>query len=238
MRMMQRVLLCLAVVVVTVGQAEAAIVYSQPLATPSTSQFGANSDGPLSNSASTQQVADSFLLASAANIASVDWFGIYHDGDVPAAKNFLVRFFADAGSLPDALLFEETVSVAGVDTGLNNSSGSSIMEYSGSLNSPFAAAGGTSYFLSILENDPTTTSIWAWQLSDEIAGKGLVVRSLDADAWFVPITQDGPITLDMAYTLNSADVPVPASLVLWGMGGGLAFLGRKLRRGRKPELAA
>jgi len=34
------------------------------------------------------------------------------------------------------------------------------------------------------------------------------------------------------------DVPAPASLIVWGMGGGLAFLGKKMRRGRKAEVAA
>lgn len=228
---------CLAAVLIMEGQVQAGVLYSQPLSSPSTSYHGYFSEGPLSNSMlSDQQIADDFSLGADASITSVEWYGFYIPGMVPSAKDFLIRFFSSSSSLPDVLLYESALNLTtGVDTGLLNMFDLPIISYTGILGTAFNANAASEYYISILENDPTTTSGWGWSFTSNapVTHTGIAARR-GAFAW------TSQVGSDMAFVLNGnmntvppvdppiVAVPEPSSIAIWGIGAlGCCFVARR-----------
>lgn len=221
-------------------QSVAAIVFSQPLNSPPNSQGGFHSDGPNSGfGPARQQIAEDFVLSSDAAVDNLQWFGAYFPPDPTSPKSFLIRFFTSlntpGGPLPASLIHEQSVSALGVDTGFNTDNNFTILSYSANL-APVNLDGGTRYWISILENDPSTSqSLWAWQFS-HLGDDHVAVSTTNGSAWGHAIVFGSP-QVGMAFTLSadspSAVVPEPASLAIWGIGvagAGIAAARRRRKR--------
>jgi hypothetical protein len=217
--MVRRPLVCVVAGVVlalgafTGGDAAAAtILFEQPL--DNRLGFGGwNSNGPAhiatSPFTSSQQIADDFVLADASILSAISWFGQYDDSAVPVAgKDFAVRLFADGLAAPGTKIYEHSVSVVGIDTGGATPSGDSILSYAVGLPVAQSVSAGTTYWLSILENDASTDSIWRWSFGGPDGPFGL--RFSELGAWnLMPVAGR-----NLAFSLEGAVVPLPAALPL------------------------
>ncbi|MCG8692160.1 MAG: hypothetical protein MI806_13210 [Minwuiales bacterium] len=212
------------------GAANAAALFSKPNNPSSSVLF---SDFPTG-----QQTADEFSLTTGATVTGVGWFGFYFDqfaDDATVNRQFVIRIFNDVAGAPATTAFyQDTVTVSGVDTGTNSTSFGiyDIYEYS-SLITPVDLLGGTQYWLSVLENDPTTSQ-WGWQASTTVDGDLVATRQSEGGDWLVQdfSNQTGANRKrnEMAFNLSGDPLdPDPVAVVEPGMlallGLGLAGLG-------------
>jgi PEP-CTERM motif len=219
---MKLAILMLAVVALILsgtGQLKAGFIVYQPLNTSQTGpQYGEQSDGVDSGSGGRQEIASGFTLTSDAAVVDVQWWGAYRDGSTPsAATTFLIRFYSDSNDLPGSLISQQDVSVAGVSTGLDNSGGLPILFYDSNI-STVSLSGGSTYWISILEDDPSTpfADQWIWQFSD-VGDVPYAGSNTDGLSWSGG-PQQGP-GANMAFTLSDGSVsavPEPASVTLLG----------------------
>jgi hypothetical protein len=182
-----------------------------------TAQYGFFSDGVNSGSGGRQEIASGFILTSDAQVADVEWYGAYRNGSAPsAATTFLIRFFADSDYLPGTIISQQDVTVTGVQTGLNNSGGLPILAYDSTI-SPVSFNAGSIYWISILENDPSTTfaNQWIWQLSD-VGNVPFAFSETDGLSW-----SGGPLQgpgANMAFILSDASVIAELHPFRWTSG--------------------
>jgi hypothetical protein len=223
----QRTMLFLAALGGLAGRGDAAIVFSQ---TPAVNTAHASDvDFPFF-------LADDFSLAASETVNEVTWRGFYFPTGTPQLSDvFTIDFHADSGGSPGALLQSFVVGNAVNRTGTGTFFGPGIeyFDYSANLGAGISLSGATQYWLSIF-NDTSIDTNDGWHWGILLDGGNSQSRPTTADPW-------GPSNHAAYFTLAAdevADVPAPASLILWGMGGGLAFLGKKLRRGRKTDAAA
>lgn len=229
------VLAALALLCGGVGQAEADILLDQPLNTgPTGPQFGLFSSGLNSGSGGRQEIASGFSLASDALVEEVQWYGAYRFGDTPsAATDFLIRFFADSGDRPGTVISQQDITVAGFQTGFDNAGGLPILAYDSAI-SPVSINAGSIYWISILENDPSTpfADHWIWQFTD-VEGIPESGSNNDGLSWGGPVGPPGS-GASMAFILSGESanpVPEPSSLALFAVGA-VALAAWRWRRGR------
>jgi hypothetical protein len=215
--MVRRPLVCVvAGVVLVLGAftggdvAAATILFEQPL--DNRLGFGGwNSNGPAHIATlpftSSQQIADDFVLADPSVLSAISWFGQYDDSAVPGAgMDFAVRLFTDGRAAPGTKFYEQGVSVVGIDTGGVTPSGDAILSYAVGLPVAPSLSAGTTYWLSILENDASTDFIWRWSFGGPDGPFGL--RFSEFGAWdMFPV--EGR---NLAFSLEGAVVPLPAAL--------------------------
>lgn len=153
------------------------VVLSQPPSTPDSYTIWESASTP---SGPVQITYDDFSFPSATSLSAVQWNGNYLDTDHPSANpiapnttSFTFTFYADNGGEPGAALASTTVAQAdcapvqaGTDQFSTSSDASdySIPFYSfrTALPTPFVAAGGQRYWLSIVGNMASADTIWAW----------------------------------------------------------------------------
>jgi hypothetical protein len=194
------------------------------------------SQGPLDGGGSTiselgggyrQQSLDDFVLdPGGATVTDVHWWGSYGEDPDPTTDDFTIRFFTDVGGSPNSAFFHE-VNVGPVTrgaTGMTSSAwgvhdGGVVYEYSVDLPASICLDGGTTFYMSILNN---TDSEWGW-LED---GSGLHwFRGSEGGSWSESSRQT-----DLAFQLTGTPIPEPTTmLMLGGLGAGLASA-RKMRR--------
>ena len=102
--------------------------------------------------------------------------------------------------------------VTAVNSGLTDSSGRTVYEYSAEI-SPLTLSANTTYWLDIFNTTSSSDlSFWVWSLSDSSGSSDVYINL--ANTGFVPSTYG-----QMAFTLtNDAVVPEPPSVVLLGLG--------------------
>lgn len=147
---------------------------------------------------------DNFQLAVGATVAQVDWWG--QDGVTLPPNAFQVSFYADASGAPGLLLSTVNVSPGpGSVHSLNNK------DYSATLGTPFAATGGTQYWISIFNAGPNAS--WAW-LAAAVDGDGSIQENNVTGL-------RSPFIGNMSFQLDGTAVPEPSTMRM----GGVALLG-------------
>jgi hypothetical protein len=192
------------------------------------------------------QVWDSFVLAGDTLIDGVDWQGSYLNtiAQNPAlpppanATGFVVQFYSDSLGAPGTLRASQTFTTAGANQNFNSNQtfsvfGASVYDYSTTLSSAFAAAGGTTYWLSVYALSPPATPAEAqWFWNGGLGGNGFAYQAGTAPTAPPP----GQVNFDRALALrgNPAAIPEPATMLLFGTGlAGIAARARARRRNRK-----
>jgi hypothetical protein len=154
---------------------------------------------------------DNFSLGSATTITSASWVGGYFNPQSAGSiTGWTVSFYANSAGQPGGLISSSTFSGNGGETFLQNDSlGDPVYSYtSGSLS--FAAAAGTTYWLSVVP-DVAFPPQWGWTTSS--TGDGV--------AWQVFFGTGSSIPSDLAFSLyktQQTTVPEPGSLMLLGTG--------------------
>jgi hypothetical protein len=207
--------------VIGIAPCFAEIFYSQPATFPggNASQF---CTGCFGNSGIDFTSFDDFTLTANEPVVDVLWQSSYSDaGNHVTAFN--VSFWQNAGGLPGTLL--QSYNIAGnanetfVTTGLN---GYLEYKYSAALSTPFAAAAGTTYWLSI-QPALVFPPQWYWRAAS--GGDGV-------SAFQDPNISPTPelIPQDLAFSLSNSQLPEPTVTGLTALLFSLLLIVRWRRR--------
>jgi hypothetical protein len=168
------------------------------------------------NASNTFEIADNFTLsgASVTDITDVHWKGVYQNGIADETDNFEIRIYDDSSGLPatspGTAPYDQLVgSVSRIATG-EVSGILPVYEYSTFI-PPFAAVGGTTYWLEIYNNALDDNWFWAADF-----GTGNLAASSEG-SW-------GRASDEVTFQLtnDAATVtPEPSSLSIWGLLGAI-----------------
>jgi hypothetical protein len=209
-----RALSCVALVVVVAGfvavPATASPIYLQP--TDLNGSYASQNDTNGFGNFATAY--DNFTLGGSYTISNVQWVGSYFNPSVQGPiTGFTVSFYANNAGVPGALLYS-TGDVAGnageTSVGFDNA-GNPVFVYG--LSVSFAAAGGTTYWLSIVP-DLGFPPQWGWETGT--GGDGAAYQCFFGSC--------GSIPNDLAFALNT---PEPSTAVF--LATGLVALGIRVR---------
>ena len=223
---------------VALGQAAtAAVIYDSGVAISEINHGGYS----CSNCPGSFETADRFVLNVADNttVTDVHWWGMYFNASTTQADSFEIRIYTDNPSNPGLPTNVGTeISLAAVGSGgrvatgevvaTGGGLGSSIMAglpifgYSAVLATPFEAAVGTTYWISIVN---TSAAGWVCALqepADVSSGYSYIAQSSSETPIF-----DYVYPGRMAFQLTGT-VPEPTTFALFGLGlAGIAAVRRK-----------
>ena len=193
--------------------ASADTVFSQP--------FNGTSDGQESQSGNFNYTAyDDFILSSAASITGVDWVGQYllsESQTNDTIHSFTLTFYADLNGSPgSAIGSPQSFAGDAHESSLGSFGTNNLPSYSyyEVLNTSFAAAANTRYWLSIVPNINYSPA-WYWAASN-------VTNGVSYEATFDPFDLEKiqGTTPDPAFSLNTSQsaTPEPSGLILMGLG--------------------
>lgn len=158
------------------------------------------------------QFADTFTLTDDAVITGLDWWGGYFRLDDPDVlpTNFIVRFFAVDGGVPQAqTLFE--FSPASVDVSVfEPGTFHSIAIYGYSASAPSVTLPAGDYGLSIMNDTSGDAGWWDIRLAVDLSG-GAFARVSDGDEW-------RPVLGELAIRLRGVPEPTSAAVLFAGVG--------------------
>ncbi len=164
----------------------------------------------VTDGSSPSQVFDDFIVAQGGTVRTVGWQGIYcvqqanAPAPTPTATSFTVSFYSDVSGRPNTAaplqtstytvaqagqVFEKTV--AGLTCGTATNTTWPFYRYSVALATPFTAAAGTKYWISIQATTPSYSVYWGWR-------DGLVDNSLSLQLYQGTYTT---YNVDRAYSL-------------------------------------
>jgi hypothetical protein len=163
------------------------------------------------------RTADSFQLASGGTVGIVEWWGTVKSG----GSSFEITFYSDSAGLPGASL--SSLAVAPTVSGNLGTPTDPISLYSATLSTPFDAAPGVLYWISVY--DAAADGSWLWRAADVSISGARQHRNNPFDPW-------QPI-FDVAFRLeDNTEAPEPVTLSLTGSALlGLVWLLRDSRRG-------
>lgn len=148
------------------------------------------------------RVADNFQLAGGGTVSTVEWWGTLRSG----GTSFQITFYPDSGGNPGLPL--STIAV--VPASSSATAGSPfdpVTFYSATLSTPFSAAPGTPYWLSVFDAAPDARWVWLSANVDTFGGRQM---QNGTTTW--------NITDDVSFRLKSdGAVPEPATLSLMVM---------------------
>ncbi len=179
--------------------------------------------GGLYSSDPTQIAADPFVIAGGGAIDQASWYGVALAG-IPYS-DFQVRFYADAGGAPGAVLSTFVGTATHTPTALTDGYGLIVDQFTLALPT-FTAAAGVTYHFSVADTGPYNF-IWAHSnfcCSTHLSGGSGWFPSLGSTNGSRAFGLSGP------EAASAGGVPEPASWAL--MLGGLGLVGSSLRRRR------
>lgn len=162
--------------------------------------------GGFLSDAATIIVADEFQFDKPTQVLNITWWGGYgSEGALPLTDSFKIALFADGGGHPGTLLQVFAVGNNAMRTPTGDWVNPPAPEFSGrpeyqyyyDFPTPFFAAGGTRYWLAIV-NEPSSDS-WAWEVSGSLRYLG-VQRSYEGGPW-------APYYDNTAFRLKGTTVP-------------------------------
>lgn len=178
----------------------------------------------------TVEVADDFELISSQILRSIVWSGVYFFTGVPEGPdNFTIRIFDASGGLPGALVHAFTPgAVLRIPTGALVADFVPAFEYRVAVDETVLAPG--QYYLSIVNDTEGSDENWFWATSDAVSGNHRIRTSIGG-AWMS--TASFPEPTELAFALSdSAEVPLPASLLLLLSGLAVGAVTARARRRR------
>lgn len=139
------------------GHIHAEVVFSRPLPDPVVSRTFSDAQYPFSAGIDGQIVADNFMLAEAAAVTRVRWWGKNVIADSSVARSFSIEILADSGAgVPSSTLSSSTATVTGTQV-----PGSTVYVYEADIPEVSLPSDET-LWLSIFETDPSTNR-WGWE---------------------------------------------------------------------------
>jgi PEP-CTERM motif len=208
--------LALAMLLVSGAAAQAAPLYVQMTVPPDGEFFST------SQLLSGVYTADDFVVGTSGDVLAVTWQGENGPNGAPGPDAFHINFYSDPiGSL---LIGSFNVGAANrsLAGGLNGSD--VLYNYWANLTGAgFPVVAGTRYWISIVNLAPVSdpSDLWTWAGT---LNSGTVAGSFGGSSWF---TQTG----DTNFTLDSAQIPEPATFTLVGLG----LVGLLRARRRHPD---
>jgi PEP-CTERM motif len=226
MRTIQMAMACVAVLIATTGQVQAALLYSAP-------PVGNTFTGWDSNSGQKQQIVQEFSLGTGGTVDTISFFGFHDSGTPSIGSTFVLEFFADIAGSPAANPFysHTTAVVAGVDTGINTFNNKDIFRWDFSVPGVGLSA-MTQYWFGVKSN---SADRWVWSHSASDGSGSLWFRFDDASAFEEFGGNIGRDNQAMEFATSAAAVPEPTSLAIFGIGACVAGLGAARRRRREKQ---
>ena len=181
----------------------AAVLYSQP---SNGAAFFASQFDTAGNSIFATTY-DNFKLGSSASVSSISFTGEYDvdPSPPPFVSGFTLSIYSDSSGQPGGLLYTQNVAGNANETLV----GGEIFTYGINLTSPFAATGGTTYWVSVV-SDLALPVVWGWVSGT--GGDGLAYQDVSGSRL--------QFQNDLAFTLSgdATSVPEPIALSLFGIG--------------------
>jgi hypothetical protein len=219
------------------GACAGPVVYNQPSVFPgSYSAWTSDRDA----SGSGYRSWDNFSLSQPARIGGVNWQGFYLDSvtpetdPVPDTTSWEFSFWSNAGGQPGVLLQSQTLPAASVQSTVVGSTTFdlppaipvTLLGFEAALTTPFLADPGTTYWLSVSSNSPTSNPLWSW--FQGAGGDGITIQ--DQLPGGSPVSRLG----DRAFSLEVQATPEPSTLAMFlaGIGATLGYGGSRRRRSR------
>ena len=189
-----------------------------------------------------QFAADNFWLETDASLESVTWWGAWNFFRPGTnGRNFSLVIYEDDGSPPENPQIpiergapDPTKIVATRDLGAVNDvwvgfsrSGFPLYELEADI-SPIFLNGGKTYWISIFEDSPptTTSQYWLWRMNsrkDETAWSGI----FNSGGW-------RGLGVEYAFQLEGSVVPEPSTIAIWSV---LGLVGAGVQRRRRNRAA-
>ena len=207
-----RMVAVISIMLTGVPLAQAAVLYSETF-TPNTGTF--------SDIDSSFRVANDFSTTADGTITSVVWKGMYYASGTPQAiDDFDIVFYSDAGGSVGAQLASFSVgnSVSRTATG-DFFGGVEFFAYEASLGVGLDVLSSSSYWISIV-NDTTVDADdgWFWATNISMTSPGAnAFLSRDSGSSFQEYN-DWPYYFVLSGSEGAGNVPVPATIILMGLG--------------------
>ena len=214
--MTSRSLTLLGIAVAAAGMCSADIIYNQPF-DGSGQLYASQNDTNSGGFGNFATVYDNFTLSTATEVWGVQWTGGYFNGTIAPIAGFTLQFYSDSGGVPGASIYSTYIPGTAGETDIGLYGAYELYNYSAGLGTPFDAAGGTQYWLSIVP-DIGFPPQWGWT-----SGTGG-----DGASYQVFFGAGSVLAADMAFSLST---PEPFTFGLIGIGlAGIALV--KVRRVR------